>query len=191
MSKMHTVDEGHRSIGPVWAEWIGVLAVLLGAYLTASSSIHTIKQYVYALPITAAQRASELKCPKDELIEEGITVTVCKQMQASIETILVTTPKWFLTLQFWLGVEGIVLAAASIWAGMALVDWRPWAPRAFLTVAGGLILLELIGLVASAESGPMIRKEYLWDYLLWLALYIALATAVFAAWTGSGGTSSD
>lgn len=173
----------HRSIGPPWAEWIGVLAVILGAYLTASFAIHATQQYVFSLPISAEERASELECPEDELIEEGITLVVCEQMQADIETTLITTPEGFLSLQFWLGIAGLLFAAGSIYAGMALVDWRPWAPPVFIAVMAALILLELSGLVAAAESGPLIRKEYLWGYLLWLAIHISFASAVGAAWT--------
>lgn len=174
----------YRSIGPAWAEWLGVLAVILGAYLTASNAVHVTKQHVFSLPVSAEERAQELACPKDELIEEGITLEICKQMQANIETTLITTPDWFLGFQFWLGVVGIVLAAGSIWAGMALVDWRSWAPPAFIAVMLALVLVELAGFIAAAQSGPMIRKDYLWDYLLWLAIHISLATAVAAAWTG-------
>lgn len=184
---LHSSDFEHRSIGPPWAEWIGVLAVLLGAYLTASFGVHTTQQYVLSLPITAEERASELECPQDELIEEGISQQVCEQMQAAMAVRLITTPDWFRDLQFWLGIGGMVLAAGSLWAGMALVDWRPWAPPVFIGVTVALIALELTGLIAAAQSGPLIRKAFLWDDLLWLAIHIALATAVAAAWTADKG----
>ncbi|NIR96835.1 MAG: hypothetical protein GWO03_01820 [Gammaproteobacteria bacterium] len=174
----------HRSVAPRWAEWMGVIAVILGAYLTASQGVHLTKQYVFALPIGQAERAQNLECPEDELREEGITLEVCRQMQADIEATLITTPRWFLRAQIGLGIAGIILAAGSLITGMALVDWRAWAPGAFITVMAGLIALELAGFIVSANSGPMIRKAYLWDYLLWLAIHISLMTGVLAAWTG-------
>jgi hypothetical protein len=73
-------------------------------------------------------------------------------------------------------VVGMVLALLSVVIGVALVDYRPWAGAAAVSVFGALAVVDVVAFTGIVNTGPMIRQMYLWNILLWFFIHLAMAT---------------
>lgn len=165
--------------GPVWAGWVGTIAVILGFYLASSYAVEATKHYtLYAQ--SADEFATLWKCPKGELEEENVSLQTCEGMAGRVAAFIEARPDWFRGFQIFVGVTGTILAMVSIFIAMGLIDWRPWAPSAFVAVTGALAALDLAVFIATANSNPILRDEYLWDSLLWFLIHSGLMVAALA-----------
>lgn len=165
---------------PQWASWIGVIAVVFGVYMAASQGVEVTKQYTVVMPRSAETRAPVLRCPPDELVEEGISEEDCMQMAAMVKAQLVSRPDWFRTFRLTAGSIGIVLALFTIFAGIALVDWHSWTRRVAIAVFGASTVLNVIDFVVVLNTPPLLRGLYLWNSVLWILIYAGLTVGAIA-----------
>ena len=162
-----------------WPSWVGAIAVVLGLWLAASHGVEASRHWV--LPsASSGEWAGMWECPEDELIEENVSLRTCEQMAERVGAFVGARADWFRDFSIPAFVAGSILAIASMFVAMGLLDGRRWAARAFVATVGALALLDLALFAASANSHPIIRDEYLWNSLLWFVLHVGLITAVVA-----------
>lgn len=172
-------DSTAKSPGPAWASWLGSVAIVLGIFLTAHHGNEVMKQAVIS-PQSAAARGIAAKCPEHELVEEGLSLAECEQMVSNVKDMLVSRPDWFRGFQMVLASIGAMIALASILIGIALVDYRQWAPTAAIVTFGALMLIDLAGFMAVVNSGPLLRQMYLWNILLWFFIHLIMTVGAVA-----------
>ncbi|MGH8728685.1 MAG: hypothetical protein ACREV9_11135 [Burkholderiales bacterium] len=165
--------------GPAWATWVGTIAVILGFYLASAYGVEAAKQYTLHAE-SVAEFATLWECPEDELIEENVSLQACEGMAERVEAIIEVRPDWFRGFHMAVGIGGALLALVSIFVATGLIDWRPWAPSAFIAVTGALAVLDLAVFIATANSDPVLRDEYLWNSLLWFLIHSGLMAATIA-----------
>ena len=165
---------------PVWASWLGIITIVLGVYLTAAHGNELMKHWVLDGPAAITIPGHEPKCPEDELEEEGITLDMCLQATASNDTLLLTRPDWFRGFQIGLMSVGTIAAFISIFVGVALIEFRPWAPLAALATFATLAAVDALGFIAVINTGPLIRQMYLWNILLWFFIHAIMFVAAIA-----------
>ena len=73
-----------------------------------------------------------------------------------------------------LALIGTLAAFASILVGLALVDFRGWAPRAAVMSFAFLAALDAAGFLGALYTGPMLRALYLWNLFLWFSIHLCL-----------------
>lgn len=174
---MNSIQESNI---PIWASWLGIIIIVLGVYLTASNGNQLLK-YIVLDGVPSVEKAEyEHKCPEDELEEEGITLAMCMQKTANVDTVLLSIPDWFRGFQIPLMLIGTLVAMASIFAGITLIDYRSYAPTAAAAIIATLLLIDLLGFVAVIITGPLTRQLYLWDILLWCFIHSILLSAIIA-----------
>lgn len=153
--------------------------MVLGFYLAASYGVEASKHYtLYAQSVEEFSTLWE--CPEGELEEENVSLQTCEKMAERTAALIEARPDWFRAFQIFVGVTGAILAMVSIFIAMGLIDWRPWAPSAFVAVTGALAALDLAVFVATANSDPILRDEYLWNSLLWFLIHSGLMMAALA-----------
>lgn len=165
---------------PLWASWIGIIIIVMGVYLSASHGNQLMKYWVLDGVASVEKAEYNYKCPEDELEEEGITLAMCKQKTANVDTILLSVPDWYRDFQIPLMLLGTIIAFASIFVGVALIEYRAIAPLAATLVIGALLLVDIVGFMAVVITGPLTRQLYLWDILLWCFIHAILLSAIFA-----------
>jgi len=171
---------GRSLPGPAWAASLGVIAVLFGALMTAAQGHEFMVQATLA-PGSAAARNVPVECREDEAAEEDISVAECELMIANVKVMLASRPPWFRPVQMGLALAGGLAALLSVIVGIALVDYRAWAPRAAVVAFSTLLLLDAAGFTAALYTGPLLRAVYLWNLVLWSAIHLCLAAAALAA----------
>lgn len=162
-------------IGPRWAAALGGVAVVFGVLMTAAQGNEMLAQADIA-PGSAAARGIPADCRKDEAEQEGVSTAECELMVAAVRATIVSRPPWFRGFQFGLALAAALAALVSIFVGMALVDFRTWAPRAAVLSFGLLAALDAVGFVAAVFTGPILRALYLWNLFLWFSIHLCLAT---------------
>jgi hypothetical protein len=162
---------------PAWASALGVVAVVLGIFLTAMNGNELMKHAIITQPAGGEEQLAEPDCPPDELAEEGVSLAECEQLVAHVRTITVSRPDWFRGFYMSLAALGAVVAFASIVVGAALIDGRGWAPGAAMLNFGALTALDVIGFVAVVNAGPLLRDFYLWQLLLWFLIHLMMTVA--------------
>ena len=165
--------------GPAWASWLGVVAVIFGILQTAAHGNEWMTQKVIA-PGTAAVRGIPPRCPEDELVEEGISVTECELMAAKLKIMIASRPHWFRGFQMGLALIGTVVAFGSIFVGVALVQYRSWAPPAAMITFAALLTIDAIGFIAAINTGPLLRAVYLWNILIWFFIHLLMTAGAVA-----------
>lgn len=166
--------------GPAWASALGVVAIVLGVFLTAFHGTEAMKQGVLVSAMPASGEMPAADCPEEELEEEGISLAECKYMVENVKGIFLSMPDWFPGAFMWLSVAGAILAFLSILVGGALVNYHPAASMAALWVFGGLVAVDALQFATVVNAGPIIRDMYLWNILLWLIIHILLGIGAFA-----------
>ena len=159
--------------GPRWAAALGGVAVVFGVLMTAAQGNEMLAQAVIT-PGSAAARGVPADCRKDEAEQEGVSTAECELMVAAVRATIVSRPTWFRGFEFGLALMATVAALGSIFVGLALVDFREWAPRAAVFSFGALVALDAAGFVAALFTGPMLRAMYLWNLLLWFCIHLCL-----------------
>lgn len=167
-------------IGPPWGSWLGIIAVVLGVFLTASHGTELMKQAVITQSAPAGEQFPASDCPEDEIEEEGLSVAECEQMVTNVRGIILSTPHWFPNFQMGLAFVGTVLAFLSILVGSALLNYRRWAPVAAIPTFGALAAIDVLGFLAVVNTGPILRSLYLWNILLWLIIHMMMTVAAVA-----------
>ncbi len=167
------------SRGPAWASAIGVIAIVLGVFLTATQGNEWMKQYVMVDSMPASKPAAD--CPEEELEEEGISLAECEYLVDHVWGLGLSTPDWFPGTQMLLAGTGMILAFLSIVIGGALVNYKPWAATAAVLIFGALLLVDLLQFAAVVNAGPVVREVYLWDIVLWFFIHLLLITGLIAA----------
>lgn len=173
-------DEGvTRSSRPFWATCLGVLAVLFGAILAAAQTNEWMVQKVIA-PDSAAAQNIPADCREDEAEEEGVSVEECELMVANVRIMIASRPEWFRSAQTTLAAVGALVALWSILAGVALVDYRAWAPSIAILTFAALLAIDGTQFVAALYTGPLLRALYLWNIVVWTTIHLCLLAGALA-----------
>ena len=180
-----------RSAGPAWASWLGIIAVVLGIFLTAAHGNELMKQAVIAQSTPAGDQFPAADCPEDELEEERLSLAECEHMVAKIQGVILYTPGWFPGFQMALASAGITIASLSIVVGAALVNYRTWAPAAAVLTFGALTAIDVIGFMAVVNTGPILREKYLWNLLLWFFIHLMMTVGAVAGRHNEGMAIAD
>ena len=149
---------------PFWASWIGIIIVVMGVYLTASYGNQLMKYWVLDGVPSVEKAEYQYKCPEDELEEEGITLEMCKQKTANVDTILLSVPEWFRGFQIVLMTIGTLLAFGSIFAGVALVEYKSTAPMATIFILSSLFLIDILGVRCRNNNRAFNASVISWRY---------------------------
>lgn len=131
-------------------------------------------------PGTAAARNIPADCRKDEAEQEGVSVAECELMVANVKIMIASRPKWFRGVQMGLTFLGTLVAFGSILIGVALIDYRRWAPRAAVITFATLLALDCIDFMAAFYTGPLLRALYLWNILLWFSIHLSMTLGAVA-----------
>ncbi|MGH8478721.1 MAG: hypothetical protein ACREXK_03855 [Gammaproteobacteria bacterium] len=180
-----------RSAGPAWASWLGIIAVVLGIFLTAAHGNELMKQAVITQSTPAGDQFPAADCPEDELEEERLSLAECEHMVAKIQGVILSTPEWFPGFQMALASAGITMACLSIVVGAALVDYRSWAPVAAVLMFSALTAIDVIGFMAVVNTGPLLREMYLWNILLWFFIHLMMTVGAAAGRHNEGMVIAD
>ena len=165
--------------GPTWAACLGIVAVLFGALMAADSGNELMAQLVIA-PNSAAARNIPADCREDEAEQEGISVQECELMVANVRIMIASRPSWFRSVQIGLALVGTLAAVASMFAGIALIDFRRWAPTVAALTFGTLLVFDAAEFVAALYTGPLLRAMYLWKVVVWFAVHLCLVAGAVA-----------
>jgi hypothetical protein len=169
---------------PDWASRLGVIAILLGILLAASQANEWLKLSIVGSPPYTVATMPEPDCDEDELEEEGLSLTECRQLAYAVHDISISAPDWFKAFHMSVSAVGMVLALFSVLVGIALVDYRPWAGAAAVSVFGALAVLDAVAFTGLVNTGPMIRQMYLWSILLWFFIHLAMVIGAIAGRQG-------
>ncbi|HCC81916.1 MULTISPECIES: hypothetical protein [unclassified Methylophaga] len=170
----------NNSSTPNWASILGVVAIMLGVFLTAMHGTEIMKQYVMTSNMPVSGEMPEADCPLEELEEEGISVAECEYLVAHVQGVALSTPDWFPSTMMTLAAAGTLLAFASVIIGGALVNYTPWSSAAAVVVFIGLAVVDLLQFSAVVSTGPILRDMYLWSILLWFILHLMLLVGAIA-----------
>lgn len=165
--------------GPAWASWLGVIAVLLGVFLAAWQGNEWMRLAIVGDPPFTVDTMPEPACEEDELEEEGLSLNECRQMALSVHNISQSAPDWFRGYHMTVAFVGVVIALISIVIGIALVDYRRWAPAAAFLIFGTLALVDVVSFIGVVNTGPLVRQIYLWQILLWFFIHLVMTVAAF------------
>ena len=106
-------------------------------------------------------------------------------MLANVQIILASSPSWFRPFQFVLSSLACLLAIASMNAGMSLVQKNKSSQFALVSFVA-LLLIDIVGFIAAINLGPLLRAQYLWPQIIWIAIHLSLLIPVFALTTKIG-----
>ena len=173
-------NENNKTSLPHWASILGVVAIMLGVFLTAVHGNEAMKQAVVTSNMPADGVMPAADCPEEELEEEGITVAECEYLIEHVKGVTLAAPDWFPNVQMTLAGIGAVLAFISVIIGGALVNYTPWASKAAMVVFSGLAAVDLLQFAAVVNTGPTLREVYLGGILLWFILHLMLVVGTLA-----------
>lgn len=165
---------------PNWASILGVVAIMLGVFLTAMHGTEAMKQSVMMLNMPVSGELPAADCPLGELDEEGITLAQCEFLVDYVQGVASATPDWFPSAMMTLALIGALLAFASVLIGGALVNYTSWASTAALIVFAALAVVDLFQFALVVNTGPILRGLYLWNILLWFILHLMLLVGAMA-----------
>ena len=178
---MNTTEQTNTVESPLWAGWLGIMAIVFGIMLTASHGNEVLTHIVYA-PDTAAVHDLPIKCKPDELEEEGISLDECNLMGTNVKNVILSSPDWFRGFHITLSAIGTVIAILSVIVGIALVDYRKCIVKPAIGIFGVLLVIDVINFLAVVNTGPLLRAMYLQDTLLWAVIHLMLVAAALAGY---------
>lgn len=173
-------DVQNKKYVPNWASILGVVAIMLGVFLTGLHGTEAMKQSVIATHMPASGEMPAADCPEEELEEEGISVAECEYLVDRVEGFAMSMPDGFADKYMTLAVIGTILAFASVIIGGALVNYTSWSSSAAVVVFVGLAIVDVLQFAAVVGTGPIIRDLYLSNILLWLILHSMLLVGAIA-----------
>jgi hypothetical protein len=168
-----------KNEAPDWASRLGVIAILLGILLASWQANEWLKLAVVGTPPYTVATMPEPDCEEDELEEEGLSATECRQLAYAVHDISISAPDWFKSFHIAVSATGVVLALLSVLSGIALVDCRRWAPAAAVSVFSALAVLDAVSFTGVVNTGPILRQMYLWSILLWFFIHLAMTISAF------------
>jgi len=157
--------------------WLGVIVVLFGLLFVASQGNEVLKQIVMA-PGSAAALGEPANCRADELEEEGLSLLECELLVSSVQITLVSTPNWFRLFQIGLSSVAVVVGVMVISQGIAVVNNSSDLSKLMVVSVAALFVLDVIGFIAATNLGPLLRAQYLWSALLWIAIHLCMLIAI-------------
>ena len=156
--------------------WLGTTVVLFGILLFAQQANELLKQTVIT-PGSSAAMGANANCRPDELIEEDLSLEECRLLVSSVQIILASSPDWFRPAQLGLSMTGGIATVLSLIIGFGTINGNTrlqhLGPRCFAF----LLLLDICGLVAAANTGPLLRAQYLWPLLMWIFIHLCMLMA--------------
>ncbi|AUZ85264.1 hypothetical protein [Methylophaga nitratireducenticrescens] len=170
----------NNSSTPNWASILGVVAIMLGVFLTAMHGTELMKQSVITSNMPASGEMPEADCPLGELDEEGITLEQCEFLVDYVQGVVQSTPEGFPGTMMALALIGTLLAFSSVIIGGALVNYTSWSSMAAVVVFAGLAIIDLLQFATVVNAGPILRGMYLWSILLWFILHLMLLVGALA-----------
>lgn len=173
-------SSGSSAFGPAWASCLGVVAIVLGVFLTGLHGTEWMKQAVMMNHYSDTLEQPAADCPEEELEEEGISLAECEFMVDHVWGLGLSTPDWFPGTQMLLAAIGTLLAFLSLIIGGALVNYKAWAVPVAIAVFAGLTAVDALQFAAVVNAGPVIRNIYLWNILLWLLIHLLMLTGAIA-----------
>lgn len=176
---MQATNNNQIQAAPFWASWLGVIAIIFGILSTASHGTEVMKQFVIK-PDSAAVQGKPLKCPEDELEEEGISMEECELMGTTVKNMIVSRPDWFRHFQILMSIAGTLLAMGSIFIGIALLDYRSWVVTPAILIFGALAGIDIVTFLAVVNTGPLFRAMYLQQILLWFFIHTLMTAGAIA-----------
>lgn len=179
-----------RTESPLWANWLGIMALIFGILLLGMQGTELLKHSVM-LPDSAAARDAPPRCPEYDLEKDGLSIEYCHAMAGYIKSMIVTTPSWYRDYQVSASIVSVLVALVSIFAAIALIDNRRWAVQLALITFSILVLIDVVSIIATYNSGPLLRSIYLWDHLLWFFIHMILASASITGMLSSDAVSID
>jgi hypothetical protein len=166
--------------GPAWASWLGVVAIVLGIFVTAVHGNEWMKQGVITGAMPAGGEMPPADCPPEELEEEGLSLAECEFMVENVRGIALSAPAWFPRYQMAVSAAGTVLGFLSILCGAALVNYRAWAPMAAAASFAALALVDMLAFAGVVNAGPLVRQAYLGNILLWFVIHFMMTVGAIA-----------
>jgi hypothetical protein len=165
--------EQHSAVA---SHFLTVLSILFGLLFFASNSNELLKQEVLTAAAFAALQ-QQVDCRADELEEEGLSLRECELMLVQGEIALESSPDWFRSVQQILSGIGLAATLASIGLALSLGSGSDnrFALKILVWVLGGLVVLDSAMFVASLQTGPLLRAQYLWPLLMWFFIHLSLA----------------
>ena len=162
---------------------VGVVVILLGVLLAAYSGVGVLRQLVLHAPEASFAQGEAApfayRCPETQLRLENLSVAACHGMAAGVGAYMRARPDWFRGAQTTLAALSVLLGCVSVYAGLALVDYRAWGATAALGVVGALLLVDLAQLAALAAVGAWLREAHLPQALLWGVAHALLGVALW------------
>jgi hypothetical protein len=174
------MSEGLNNNTPAWASILGVVAIVMGVFLTAVHANEVMKQAIIVEHMPVSGVMPEADCPPEELEEEGISVAECEYLIEHVKGVALSAPDWFPGTQMTLAGIGAILAFLSIIIGGALVNYTPAASIAAVVVFSGLAAIDLLQFAAVVNTGPTLREVYLGGILLWFIIHLLLLVGAIA-----------
>lgn len=167
----------NRAGEAAWSARLGVVAILFGMLFSASTANELMKFSIVGSPPYTIATMPEPDCEEDELVEEGLSETECRQLALAVHDTSISSPAWFVPFYRTLSAVQSVVALLSVIVGMALVNGRSTAGTAAIAVFGALTLLDTISFMAVVNTGPLLRQMYLWNGLIWIVIHGTMAIA--------------
>lgn len=174
------IDDQNKSRLPHWASILGVVAIVLGVFLTAMHGTEWMKHSVIASNMPASGVMPAADCPAEELEEEGLSLAQCEFLVDNLAGFVESSPEGFSGSMQTLALVGAILAFASVIIGGALVNYTQWSANAAIIVFVGLALIDVLQFSVVVGAGPLLRNFYLWSVMLWLILHAMLLVGAIA-----------
>lgn len=175
----------NSSAEPAWGSALGIVAILLGLLLTAWGANEFLKFATVGAPPFTVATMPEPACEGDELAEEELSLAECRQLAFAVHDVSVSSPEWFMIFHMAVSAVSAILAAVSVVIGIALVDYRRFAPTAAVLIFVALGILDVVWFIGVVNTGPLIRQMYLWSILVWCFIHGAMAIAAIAGRSGA------
>lgn len=168
--------------------WLAVIIMLFGLLSLASHGNELLKQTVIG-PGNSADLGMAAACRADELEEEQLSLDECQLMVSNVRIILSSSPQWYRSYQLTLSSLGIAAALFSLVTAFGLINKQSPALRLAILSTALLLIIDVTGFVAAANTGPLLRAQYLWPLLLWVCIHLCMLVAVIR-FRQQGGMSS-
>lgn len=156
---------------------LAVLIMLFGLLALASHGNELLKQTVI-VPGSTAELGTAADCRADELEEEQLSLDECQLMVANVRIILASSPEWFRSFQLLISGLGVAGAAFSAIAAFNLINRGTKSLNATMLSILFLLLLDIFGFIGAVNTGPLLRAQYLWPLVLWLAIHVTMLASV-------------
>ena len=158
----------------------GVLILVFAILYFATQANELLRQVVIA-PGSVAEQVSEADCRADELEEENLSLAECQLMLRSVQITLASSPSWFRSFQIISATIACLAAMLSFLIGFKLIGSATLLSKLARFSFSSLVLIDIFQFLAVLNTGPLLRAQYLWPLLLWLAIHLSFLINFLAA----------